>query len=74
MNHSESTSWLMTKLDVFTPSGYWIHPVLLVLRLLQSSALALLHTQRMLAACASCTAIAGVCLVREASPYRRLSE
>ena len=71
---SEQHGWLMTKLDVYKSSGFWIHPVLLVLRLSQSSILALFRKQHMLAACSSFVAIVGVCLVRETSPYRRSSE
>ena len=64
----------MTKLDVYKPSAFWIHPILLVLRLSQSSILALFRTQHMLAAISTCIAIVGVCLVQESSPYRRSSE
>ena len=71
---SEQHGWLMTKLDVYKPSGFWIHPGLLLLRLLQSSILALFRQQHMLAACSSFVAIIGVGLVRETSPYRRSSE
>ena len=71
---SEQQGWLMTKLDVYKPSAFWIHPVLLLLRLSQSSVLALFRQQHMLAACSSCVAIIGVALVQETSPYRRSSE
>ena len=71
---SEKQGWLMTKLDVYKPSAFWIHPVLLILRLSQSSVLALFRQQHMLAACSSCVAIIGVALVQETSPYRRSSE
>ena len=71
---SEQHGWLMTKLDVYKASGFWIHPVLLWLRLWQSSILALFRQQHMLAACSSFVAIIGVGLVREISPYRRPSE
>jgi len=72
--HSEEHGWLMTKLDVYIPSAFWIHPALLVLRLLQSSILALFRQQHVLAACSSLIAIIGVGLIQETSPYRRSSE
>ena len=71
---SEATGWLMTKLDVYKPSAYWIHPALLILRLSQSSLLALFRQQHMLVACSSCVAIVSVILMEETSPYRRPSE
>jgi hypothetical protein len=74
IDQSEQLGWLMMKLEYFTPIAWWIHPALLVLRLVQSSALALFRKQHMLAACSSCIALAGVCLIRETLPFRRLSE
>jgi len=74
VTRSEQQGWLMTKLEVYKTSAFWIHPVLLVLRLSQSSVLALFRKQHMLAASASFFAIIGVGLVRETSPYRRPSE
>ena len=71
---SEKQAWLMTKLDVYTPAAFWIHPILLLLWLSQSSFLALFRRQHMLAAFSSCIAIVGVCLVREIKPFRRPSE
>ena len=71
---SEQHGWLMTKLDVYKSSAFWIHPPLLVLRLFQSSILSLFREKHMLAASSSCVAILGVCLVQETSPYRRSSE
>jgi hypothetical protein len=61
---SEQHGWLMTKLDIYKPAGFWIHPGLLLLRLLQSSILALFRQQYMLAACSSFVAIIGVGLVQ----------
>ena len=74
VNSAEEKAWLMTKLDVYVPSAWWIHPALLLLRLAQSSLLVMLQTQHMLASVSCTIAIAGVALVREASPYRRESE
>lgn len=74
VGRSEQQGWLMTKLDVYLPAAWWIHPVLLILRLGQSSLLALFRMQRMLVAGSSCIAVVGVVLVRETSPYRRTSE
>ena len=65
----------MTKLDVYNASAsWWIHPALLVLRICQSSMLALFKSQRGLAVGASIIAIAGVVLMLTVKPYRRESE
>ena len=74
VRRSEQQGWLMTKLDVYTDYAWWIHPVLLILRLGQSSLLALFRVQHMLIASSSCMAIVGFCVVREICPYRRSSE
>jgi len=71
---STRSAWLMTKLDCYKPSAWWIHPVLLVLRLSQSSFLACFETQTTLAAGASVVAIAGVGISSASAPYRRPSD
>ena len=74
VTRSNRSAWLMTKLDGYTPSAWWIHPVLLVLRLSQSSFLACFETQLTLAAVASVVAIAGMGISSASAPYRRPSE
>ena len=74
VSRSEKHKWLTTKLDIYLPAAWWIHPALLVLRITQTSMLALFRTRQILVSCSSCINILGVCLLKEASPHRRPSE
>ena len=66
--------WLLPKVEKFRPE-YWYHGiVLLALRLLQTSFLALTPSQVVQAAVMCLVTLVAVTLQRELSPYRRVSD
>ena len=65
---------LVTKFEQLKPDCWWTHIFLLVLRLTQTSLMALVPNQRVQACLACLFAIVGIVVLRELSPYRRPSE
>ena len=67
-------AWLMPKFEKYTPSFWFAGVGLLVLRLIQTSLMALVRTQRVQAALVSFVTLVALSLLRELSPMRRVSD
>ena len=67
-------AWLLPKFEKYTPSFWFAGVGLLVLRLIQTSLMALVRTQRVQAALVSLITIVAFSLLRELSPMRRDSD
>ena len=65
---------LVSKFERFNEHAWFAHVFLLVLRLAQTSLMALVRSQRVQACLACLLAIVGIVVLRELSPYRRASE
>ena len=71
---SVEMSWLLPKFEKFRPSVWYAGVCLLVLRLLQTSFVALFNTQRDQAAIVSLLSLLAACCLREIAPMRNPSD
>ena len=71
---SQRLTYIVSKVERFTPSCWWIGPAQLLLRLALTSMMVLVTRQSVQCALASCIALAGCILHRELMPMRRPSE
>jgi len=67
-------AWLLPKFEKFRPELWFAGVAMLVLRLIQTSLMALVRTQRVQAAVVSLVTIIALCLLRELAPMRRPSD
>ena len=67
-------AWLLSKFEKYKPSFWFAGVGLLVLRLVQTSLMALVRTQRAQAALVSIITLVALALVVDLSPMRRASE
>ena len=67
-------AWLLPKFETYAPSFWFAGVGLLVLRLVQTSLMALVRTQRVQAAVVSLVTLVSVSLLRELSPMRLASD
>ena len=67
-------SWLSEEIDTFSPLRWWAGSYIIGMRLLQTSAMALIASPNLQAAAATLVALAGACVQRDAAPYRRDSD
>ena len=66
--------WVSSKIDKFDAPCWWTSSYLIVMRILQTSAMALIATPSIQAAVASLIALVGVSVQTHAAPYRRASD
>ena len=66
--------WLLPKFEKFRPSAWWAGVGMLVLRLFQTSLMALVRTQLEQATIVSCVTLISISLLRELSPMRVASD
>ena len=71
---SQTLVWLASKVERYTADAWWMGRFELVLRLCQTSLMALVTNRSVQAALASCLAVVGVVVNREVAPYRRGSD
>ena len=74
IDRSQRLVHIVSKVEKFVPSCWWIGPVQLLLRLALTSMMVLVTRQSVQCALASCIALVGVILHRELMPMRRPSE
>ena len=67
-------AWLLPKFEKFRPELWFAGVAMLVLRLIQTSLMALVRTQRVQAAVVSLVTMIALCLLRELAPMRRPSD
>ena len=66
--------WMSSKVDKFDAPCWWTSSYLIVMRILQTSAMALIATPSLQAAVMSLIALVGVSVQTHAAPYRRASD
>ena len=74
VDRSQRLTFILSKVEKFSPLCWWIGPVQLLLRLALTSMMVLVTRQSVQCALASCIALVGVVLHRELMPMRRPSE
>ena len=67
-------AWLLPKVEKFRPELWFAGVAMLVLRLIQTSLMALVRTQRVQAAVVSLVTIVAFSMLREVAPMRRSSD
>ena len=67
-------AWLLPKFEKFRPELWFAGVAMLVLRLIQTSLMALVRTQRVQAAVVSLVTIVAFSMLREVAPMRRPSD
>jgi len=66
--------WLSSKIDKFEPLRWWAAAFLILMRIMQTSVMALITNPSLQAAVASLIALVGVSVQTHAAPYRRSSD
>lgn len=74
VDRSQRLVYIVSKVEKFVPSCWWIGPVQLLLRLALTSMMVLVTRQSVQCSLASCIALVSFILHRELMPMRRPSE